>query len=198
MIHYIKHHFKDCDPKIKQWDEPREREFKGKIVKGRPTKGYGSSSTHGFEYAGKLYKPDTWTTPIYHIKHEAEKLVWEELGITKKFTFCLAGYYAREGKGIPHHSDTVPTLDDIVVSISFGAPRVFVQRTYQNPIKKHTNTSELNDVTKENFIIDERFFFFIYGDVLIFDGHNQMHSTHCVPDLQLTKERINLTFRSGL
>ena len=49
MIHYIKHHFKDCDPKIKQWDEPREREFKGKIVKGRPTKGYGSSSTHGFE-----------------------------------------------------------------------------------------------------------------------------------------------------
>jgi|TARA_R110000751_G_scaffold698_1_gene2401 alkylated DNA repair dioxygenase AlkB len=195
MILYIKKHFKNINPCIDEWDEPREREFNGSIVKGRPTKGFGSSS---FDYAGKLYKPIPWTPPMYKIKQMAEQLVWEELGIDKQFTFCLCGYYGVEGKGIPHHSDTVPTLDDIVVSISLGEPRVFVQRTYQNPIKKHTNTSELNDVNKENFLINEQFFVLEHGDVLIFDGHNQMNSTHCVPDLQAAKERINLTFRSGL
>ena len=126
------------------------------------------------------------------------KLIWEEFGIHKEFTFCLCGYYARDGKGIPHHSDTVPTLDDLVVSISFGAPRVFIQRTYQNPIKDHTNTSEIKDLSKENFIVDERFFVLEHGDVLMFDGHNQMKSTHAVPDLQNTEKRINLTFRTGL
>tara|TARA_R110001583_G_scaffold13262_7_gene57373 strand:+ start:1989 stop:2576 length:588 start_codon:yes stop_codon:yes gene_type:complete len=195
MIHYIKHYFKDDEPRITEWDEPRERQFEGKTVKGRPTKGYGSSS---FDYAGKLYKPDPWTYPMTIIKEKAEKLIWEEFGIHKEFTFCLCGYYARDGKGIPHHSDTVPTLDDLVVSISFGAPRVFIQRTYQNPIKDHTNTSEIKDLSKENFIVDERFFVLEHGDVLMFDGHNQMKSTHAVPDLQNTEKRINLTFRTGL
>ena len=44
MIVYIKKHFKNIDPCIKEWDEPREREFNGSMVKGRPTKGFGSSS----------------------------------------------------------------------------------------------------------------------------------------------------------
>ena len=65
------------------------------LVKGRPTKGFGSSS---FDYAGKLYKPTPWTHPMYKIKEKAEKLVWEELGINKKFTFCLCGYYAKTVK----------------------------------------------------------------------------------------------------
>ncbi len=54
MIVYIKKHFKNANPGIEynQWDEPREREFNGSMVKGRKTKGFGSSS---FNYAGKLY-----------------------------------------------------------------------------------------------------------------------------------------------
>ena len=91
----------------------------------------------------------------------------------------------------------VPTLDDIVVSISLGAPRVFVQRTYQNNVKEHTNTSEI-ETEIENFIIDEKHYLLEHGDVLIFDGHNQMTSTHAVPSLEKAGERINLTFRSGL
>ena len=98
--------------------------------------------------------------------------------------------------GIPHHSDTVPTLEDIVVSISFGGPRVFAWRTYQNVIKKHTNTSDI--FFEENFLNEETFYILEHGDVLIFDGHSQMKSTHAVPDLPLAEERINLTFRSGL
>jgi len=194
MIIYIKKYFKDTDPDIHEWDEPKEREFKGSMVKGRPTKGFGSSS---FDYAGKLYEPTPWTDVMYEIKQMAEELVWRELGIDKQFTFCLCGYYGIDGKGIPHHSDTVPTLDDIVVSISLGAPRIFVQRTYQNEVKKQTNTSEI-ETEIENFIIDEKHYILEHGDVLIFNGKNQMYSTHAVPDLEKAGERINLTFRSGL
>jgi alkylated DNA repair dioxygenase AlkB len=45
------------------------------------------------------------------------------------FTFCLCGLYPDE-KGIPHHSDTVPTLNDVVVSISLGSPCVFNWREH--------------------------------------------------------------------
>ena len=85
MIMYIKKYFKNIDPCIDEWDEPREREFKGSMVKGRPTKGFGSSS---FDYAGKLYEPTPWTDVMYEIKQSAEELVWQELGIDKQFTFC--------------------------------------------------------------------------------------------------------------
>ena len=37
-----------------------------------------------------------------------------------------------------------------------------------------------------------------HGDVLIFDGHSQMKSTHAVPDMIGAGERINLTFRTGI
>ena len=197
MILFKKGIFKDFDHKITTWDEPTEREFNGKLVKGRPTKGFGDDYSNSFEYAGKTYTPKAWSTPMYQIKVAVEKLVWEELGINKKFTFCLCGYYAKDGKGLPHHSDTVPTLNDIVASISLGGPRVFIQRTYQNPVKKYTNTSEIN-VHKENFLIDEQFYLLENGDVLIFDGHNQMNSTHAVGDLEHAEERVNLTFRTGI
>tara|TARA_R110002020_G_scaffold71498_1_gene184679 strand:- start:1464 stop:2045 length:582 start_codon:yes stop_codon:yes gene_type:complete len=193
MIKYIPKYFQHCNANIQTWDKPSERVFDGKIVKGRPTRGFGSSS---FDYAGKLYKPSPWSKTMYVFKQDVEKLVWEELGIDKQFTFCLCGFYGTDGKGIPHHSDTVPTEDDLVVSISLGAPRIFIQKTYQNHVKKHTNTSET--FLKENFVIDETHYLLEDGDVLIFDGKNQMYSTHCVPDLQNAGERINLTFRSGL
>jgi alkylated DNA repair dioxygenase AlkB len=193
MIKYIPKYFQHCNANIQTWDKPSERVFDGKTVKGRPTRGFGSSS---FDYAGKLYKPSPWSKTMYVFKQDVEKLVWEELGIDKQFTFCLCGFYGTDGKGIPHHSDTVPTEDDLVVSISLGAPRIFIQKTYQNHVKKHTNTSET--FLKENFVIDETHYLLEDGDVLIFDGKNQMYSTHCVPDLQNAGERINLTFRSGL
>ena len=33
MIIYIKKYFENCDPNITEWDKPRERKFKGKVVK---------------------------------------------------------------------------------------------------------------------------------------------------------------------
>tara|TARA_R110002050_G_scaffold12682_1_gene41495 strand:+ start:65 stop:643 length:579 start_codon:yes stop_codon:yes gene_type:complete len=192
MIKHIKHIFSEFEHGIDKWDDPRERMFEGTMVKGRPTRGFGDST---FNYAGKLYEPEPWTNKMQLIKVAAEDVASKVFNKEIKFTFCLCGFYP-DDKGIPHHSDTVPTLDDIVVSLSFGAPRVFAWRTYQNNIKQHTNTSDVD--LKENFIKDEKLYLLDHGDVIMFDGYSQMKATHAVPDLVGAEERVNLTFRSGL
>ena len=192
MIKHIKHIFAEFEHGIDKWDDPRERMFEGTMVKGRPTRGFGDST---FNYAGKLYEPEPWTHKMQLIKVAAEAVASRVFDKEIKFTFCLCGFYP-DDKGIPHHSDTVPTLDDVVVSLSFGAPRVFAWRTYQNNIKQHTNTSDVD--FKENFIKDEKLYLLDHGDVIMFDGHSQMKATHAVPDLVGAGERVNLTFRSGL
>ena len=192
MIKHIKHIFADFEHGIDKWDDPRERMFEGTMVKGRPTRGFGDST---FNYAGKLYEPEPWTHKMQLIKVAAEDVASRVFDKEIKFTFCLCGFYP-DDKGIPHHSDTVPTLDDVVVSLSFGAPRVFAWRTYQNNIKRHTNTSDVD--FKENFIKDEKLYLLEHGDVIMFDGYSQMKATHAVPDLVGAEERVNLTFRSGL
>lgn len=192
MIKHIKHIFSEFEHGIDKWDKPRERMFEGTMVKGRPTRGFGDST---FNYAGKLYEPEPWTNKMQLIKVAAEDVASRVFDKEIKFTFCLCGFYP-DDKGIPHHSDTVPTLDDVVVSLSFGAPRVFAWRTYQNNIKQHTNTSDVD--LKENFIKDEKLYLLNHGDVIMFDGYSQMKATHAVPDLVGAEERVNLTFRSGL
>tara|TARA_R100001463_G_scaffold7015_2_gene22567 strand:- start:78 stop:656 length:579 start_codon:yes stop_codon:yes gene_type:complete len=192
VIKHIKHIFAEFEHGIDKWDDPRERMFEGTMVKGRPTRGFGDST---FNYAGKLYEPEPWTHKMELIKVAAEDVASRVFDKEIKFTFCLCGFYP-DDKGIPHHSDTVPTLDDVVVSLSFGAPRVFAWRTYQNNIKRHTNTSDVD--FKENFIKDEKLYLLDHGDVIMFDGHSQMKATHAVPDLVGAEERVNLTFRSGL
>ena len=192
MIKHIKHIFAEFEHGIDKWDDPRERMFEGTMVKGRPTRGFGDST---FNYAGKVYEPEPWTHKMQLIKVAAENVASRVFDKEIKFTFCLCGFYP-DDKGIPHHSDTVPTLDDVVVSLSFGAPRVFAWRTYQNNIKRNTNTSDVD--FKENFIKDEKLYLLEHGDVIMFDGYSQMKSTHAVPDLVGAEERVNLTFRSGL
>ena len=192
MIKHIKHIFAEFEHGIDKWDDPRERMFEGTMVKGRPTRGFGDST---FNYAGKVYEPEPWSHEIKLIKIAAEAVASKVFDKEIKFTFCLCGFYP-DDKGIPHHSDTIPTLDDVVVSLSFGAPRVFAWRTYQNNIKRHTNTSDVD--FKENFIKDEKLYLLDHGDVIMFDGHSQMKATHAVPDLVGAEERVNLTFRSGL
>ena len=130
------------------------------------------------------------------IKKQTELLVYEKLGKIVRFTFCLCGLYKTGDQSIPHHSDTVPTLDDLVVSISFGAPRVFQWREYKQNIKESTNTCETN--TKYVNKKSDSLYLLEDGDVIIFDGHSQMKPTHSVPQVIGTEERINLTFRTGL
>ena len=203
MKKFIKGAFYDYYPDIPHWDAPVDREFNGKKISGRPTKAYGSTN---FEYAGKVYKPEPWSYSIEPIKWAAETLVFEELGRAIDFNFCLCGMYKNGRIAIPHHSDTVPRQKDLVVSISFGSPRVFEWREYGNRIKAKSNTSKINNLsTTQGFgravvseIKETTQYLMENGDVFIFDGASQMTATHAVPPLKGTGERINLTFRTGL
>ena len=120
---------------ITECDEPQTRIFDGKEVIGRPTRGFGNSN---FYYAGKYMRPEPWDThpQVKEIKERSEALVSAELNRKIEFTFCLCGFYSKEGKGIPHHSDTVPTESDLVFSISLGAPRIMEWRTYITAVKE--------------------------------------------------------------
>ena len=191
---FIKGGLKGYDPIIQKWDKPRVRWFNGKKIEGRPTKGYGTSP---FNYAGKLYKPVRWTTPMLVIKMATELLVYRELNQVVRFNFCLCGLYKTGEVFVPHHSDTVPTLNDIVVSISFGATRLFEWNQYHYQIKEESNTSEINILHGDKYLETTRHLI-EDGDLFIFDGHSQMNSTHSVPALENVGERINLSFRTGI
>ena len=193
MLKYIRNTV-SLTPEFEYWDEPETREYNGIHVIGRPTRGFGDKP---FEYAGKFMAPEPWDTDNMNFyKDIAEELASHATGRKVKFTFCLCGLYKSGYVTIPHHSDTVPTLDDVVLSFSFGAPRLFEWNTYVEDIKKESNTSEISTCYHNR---DETTRYLLsHGDALIFDGHSQMRSTHAVPKLENVGERINLTFRSGL
>jgi len=188
--------FPDQGPVIHQWDEPEEREFDGKKVMGRPTRGFGDAT---FKYAGKTYEPTPWeqAPDVLDLKVKSEKLLKEKMGKEIEFSFCLCGLYSDGETAIPHHSDTVPTLEDVVVGVSFGAPRILEWTKYEYQIKKHPNTSEVDLLYGDNFLkttphlLED-------GDVYVFDGYSQMYSTHAIPTMKKVGARVNFTFRSGV
>ena len=177
------------------WDQPVVRTRPdGTPVRGRPSRGFGDFN---FNYAGKDMTPQPWEalTWMADMKKYAENITFSATGIAKPFDFCLAGFYPAEDDGIMFHSDTVPDLDSLVCSITFGAPRVFVQRTYEQNIKTESNTS---DVHTDGIPFVDTFYLLEDGDAIIFDGHSQMNSEHNVPKQFGSRDRINLTFRTGM
>ena len=180
---------------ITEWDEPMTRIFDGKEIVGRPTRGFGNSNFH---YAGKYMQPEPWDShpQIKEIKEKSEAFVSKELDREINFTFCLCGFYSKEGKGIPHHSDTVPTYKDVVFSISLGAPRILEWRTYWTAVKEGSDTSRLAVWGRSPR--SEKLYILGHGDVLLFDGMSQMFSTHALLPFPGAAERTNLTFRTGL
>jgi len=208
-VYHIKGALKQYDPKFLQWDVPQDREANGKMIKGRPTRGFGNRE---FEYAGKLMTPEPWTAhpDVHDLLVEANKITkmaicddWLDRKTFKGYDFCLVGLYRDGSEGIPLHSDTVPDIDDLVFSVSFGATRIFEWRQYELNIKPHSNTSKLqfldHKLGEVGYEYTTDLFLMEHGDVLIFDGDSQMQSRHRVPELLgQASSRINLTFRSGL
>ena len=210
-VHFIKGALKEYDPRFLEWDVPKDREVNGRTIKGRPTRGFGNKE---FEYAGKLMTPEPWTAhpDVHDLVVEANKItkmaIADEWGVTERKTFkgydfCLVGLYRDGSESIPLHSDTVPDIDDLVFSVSFGATRVFEWEQYELDIKTHSNTSEVqfldHKLGKVGYKVQKDLFLMEHGDVLIFDGNSQMQSRHAVPELLgQGSSRINLTFRSEL
>ena len=132
------------------------------------------------------------------IKNKAERWASQIMERPIEFTFCLCGLYETGEAWVPHHSDTVPTLDDVVLGISFGGTRVLEWDEYPITIKTDTNTSEVHKSLLEKEDQETTRFLLEEGDVYMFDGHSQMTSTHSIPSLIGCNSRISLTFRSGL
>jgi len=194
MMKIFKNIMEEKEPAFSYWDKPTVRLFEGVKVKGRPTRGFGESK---FEYAGKVYTPEPWTEKMMKIKLFAEDIMITKFNKKVEFTFCLCGLYETGEVSIPHHSDTVPTLNDYVLGVSFGAPRLLEWIKYDYQIKKRINTSEINllygdkYLTKEQHLLED-------GDVFVFDGYSQMNTTHAIPPIRKIGKRISLTFRTGL
>ena len=191
-VTHIRKALAEYEPIITDWDEPVIREFDGKKIVGRPTKAYGTKS---FEYAGRLYEPEPWSISMSVLKMATQLLIYKELNKIVRFNFCLCGLYKTGETGIPHHSDTVPTENDLVVGVSFGAARSMEWNQYDTYINDNTNTSEIDKkmdwALQKTYLLND-------GDVYIFDGESQMNSTHAIPPMENVGERINLTYRTGL
>ena len=116
------------------------------------------------------------------------------------FQFCLVGLYEDGTVDIPHHSDTVPSEDDLVLSISYGAPRLFVWRQYEHKIKNAPWTSKIYVGRLGKPMAHKDYYFILEdGDALLFTGESQLYSTHAVPASSgALGRRVNLTFRTGM
>ena len=119
-------------------------------------------------YPGKIFI-HSMSEYMSILKMATQLFVYKELNKIVKFNFCLCGLYKTGEIGIPHHSDTVPTEDDLVVGVSFGAPRSMEWNQYDTYIKDHTNTSEINKnmdwALQKTYLLTD-------GDVYIFDGES--------------------------
>ena len=160
------------DPDTVPWEKPQDRfdEIHNRWIKGLPYQGYGYNQ---FTYAGKSI------TPLSPASHAQIFGMWKilEQELKCEFCVCLADYYADNTVGIPYHYDEVSSDQDLIVSVSFGATRLFQNRA---------------DLTGRvsNYILED-------GDVMIFDGVSQRLSQHCVPPMaNQSGELVNLTFRT--
>lgn len=155
------------------WLEPVDR-FDPRhlrMIRGRPSQGYGSAE---FSYAGKTINPLPWDAnpKVNELRERLERF----LGV--EFYFCLCGLYEDHTVSIPMHHDEIEHDDDVIVSLSFGATRIFeMKETYDtSPLKR--------------FILEE-------GDLVIMTGKNQRIAQHAVPSQETPAgPRVNLTFRT--
>lgn len=140
-----------------------------RMLQGRPSQGYGSEP---FAYAGKHMDPLPWEAndKINSLRKGLESFFHVE------FYFCLCGLYEDNTVAIPEHRDEIDRDDDIIVSLSYGATRLFQVQGPGNVV--------------ENYIVED-------GDMIVMDGRSQGISTHSVPAIaHATGPRVNLTFRT--
>jgi alkylated DNA repair dioxygenase AlkB len=101
-----------------------------------------------------------------------------ELELQTRFNGCLLNLYTSGDIGMAWHSDNEPELDEagIIVSVSFGATRIFQL--------KHKQTGEKIDLTLEN------------GSIVVMDILSQKHWMHQLKkETKVLEPRVNLTFR---
>ncbi|WP_291787090.1 alpha-ketoglutarate-dependent dioxygenase AlkB [Cecembia sp.] len=158
-----------------QWKQEPIWMFGKKVMQPRLTALYGNPSV-AYGYSGIKMQPYPWTDFLLQIKEAIEQVADTD------FTHVLLNYY-RDGKdSMGWHRDNEPELgkNPVIGSVSFGYPRRFQFRLY-------------NDKSKKKELLLE------HGSFLLMRGETQHYWEHQIPKSQKVQgARINLTFRKIL
>jgi len=127
-----------------------------------------------YTYSRKRYRAIPWTDSLLHLRGIAEQVA------QAPFNSVLANYYRNERDSMGMHSDDEPELgmQPTIVSMSFGATRMFVLR--------HKTRREISPVRIP-----------LHSEsILVMKGATQQHWLHGIEKkTRALGPRINLTFR---
>jgi alkylated DNA repair dioxygenase AlkB len=118
-------------------------------------------------------KPTAWLPELLEIKKKIETVAQVD------FTTVLLNLYRTGKDSMGWHSDDEKELglNPLIVSVSFGATRIFKLQHNNNKSLRHS--LELTD-----------------GSLLVMQGQTQHFWKHAIPKTsKITEPRINLTFR---
>ncbi len=154
-----------------QWKQESMNMYGKKVLFPRLTSWYGESDK-AYSFSGIKLNPNPWIDELIEIKKMIEPLCEVE------FNSVLLNLYRDGNDSISWHTDAEKELgiNPIIASVNFGAERKFQIR--------HNHSLETHDIILK------------HGSLLIMRGELQHYWKHQVPkQINITKERINLTFR---
>jgi alkylated DNA repair dioxygenase AlkB len=153
------------------WKQESMNMYGKQVLFPRLTSWYGASDK-AYSFSGIKLNPNPWIDELIEIKKMIEPLCEVE------FNSVLLNLYRDGNDSISWHTDAEKELgiNPIIASVNFGAERKFQI--------KHNRTLETHDIILK------------HGSLLIMRGELQHYWKHQVPKQKnITKERINLTFR---
>ena len=153
------------------WKQESMNMYGKQVLFPRLTAWYGASDK-AYSFSGIKLNPLPWIDELIEIKKLIEPICEVE------FNSVLLNLYRNGNDSISWHTDAEKELgqNPIIASVNFGAERKFQLR--------HNLTLETHDIILK------------HGSLLVMKGELQHFWKHQVPKQKnITKERINLTFR---
>jgi alkylated DNA repair dioxygenase AlkB len=155
-----------------EWQQDKIKLFGKTHDVPRLTALYGNADKP-YTYSGITMKPTAWLPELLEIKKKIETVAQVD------FTTVLLNLYRTGKDSMGWHSDDEKELglNPLIVSVSFGATRIFKLQHNNNKSLRHS--LELTD-----------------GSLLVMQGQTQHFWKHAIPKTsKITEPRINLTFR---
>lgn len=154
------------------WEVHRIRLF-GRWVDSPRLSSWIGDADASYRYSGARFAPKPWLPALQALRLQ----VAEAAGV--RFNSVLANLYRDGRDAMGWHSDDEPELgrQPVIASLSLGAPRRFLLRHRQDPLRKLTLVLP-------------------HGSLLLMRGDTQENYRHALPrTAKPTGARINLTFR---
>ena len=154
------------------WKQESMNMYGKQVLFPRLTSWYGDNDKP-YSFSGIKLNPHAWNKELTEIKSLIEPIC------DVKFNSVLLNLYRDGNDSISWHTDAEKELgkNPIIASVNFGAERKFQIR--------HNETKETHEIVLK------------HGSLLIMKGELQHFWKHQVPKQKgITKERINLTFRT--